>query len=209
MGPMPELRRHLVDVVPVDVFEWRSSTTIPHREPVAGTEIRLISESDEGAEVLPKRFSKVTKAYLARGDRGYLATVDGSFAGWLWLSRVSHRDPFSGLRLRIAADEAYAYAMWAEPRHRQLGVGPMLMAALLQDVEGDPALERVYGWVDSENREMQVMMRVMFGFKAVQQVRRARFLHLLGWQVPGSDEPKYGPVSRAGRHSNGAVRSTE
>jgi len=192
-------------VVTVDVVEWRCESPLPDQGDGDGVTVgRLSRARPELREVLPRRLARNARGFLARGDEGYVATVGGRFAGWLWLSRVSHRDPWSGLRFRIAPDEAYSYAMWAEPEHRHLGVGAKLMASLLADAKDDPALTRVYGWVDADNREMQVLIRMVFGFTDVQQVRRARVLHLFGVQVPASDRPRFGPVSRAGRHSGGA-----
>jgi GNAT superfamily N-acetyltransferase len=186
----------------VDVLEWRSSDDIPKPTAPEGVAIRPLSAEDRTArQLVPQSRFKVVDSYLARGDRGYVATVGDRFAGWIWRSRVSHRDPWSGLHIRIAPDEAYAYAMWVEETHRQLGLGGVLMSRLLYDVRDDPTISRVYGWVDQRNREMQVLLRLMYGFTPVQRVLRAH-LPRVGWQVPWSDEPRFGPVSRVGRHSS-------
>jgi GNAT superfamily N-acetyltransferase len=188
-------------VVRVDVLEWRSTDDIPSPTEAEGVAVRVLSPEDLGArDLVPESRSKVVDSYLARGDRGYVATVDDRFCGWIWLSRVSHRDPWSGLNIRIAADEAYTYAMWVEEADRQLGIAGVLMSRLLSDVRGDPTVSRVYGWVDQRNREMQVFLRMMYGFTPVQHVLRAH-MPRIGLQVPWSDEPKFGPVSRTGRHS--------
>jgi GNAT superfamily N-acetyltransferase len=188
-------------VLPVDVFEWRSSNEIPSPTETQDVSIRRLSPEDLGArDVLPENQFKAVDSFLARGDRGYVATVGDRFAGWVWLSRVSHRDPSSGLHIRLAPDEAYAYAMTVEKAHRQQGIAGVLMARLLSDVRGDPTVSRVYGWVDRRNRKMQFMLRMMFGFTQIQRVWRANLVRI-GWQVPGSDNPKFGPVSRVGRHS--------
>jgi ribosomal protein S18 acetylase RimI-like enzyme len=188
----------------VDVLEWRATRKIPRTTQVEGASIHLLSREQTGVrDVLPRDRSKRVASFLARGDQGYVVTVGGQFAGWMWLSHVSHRDPWSGLRIRIAPDEAYAYALWVEEAYRPLGIAPLLVSRLLSEVQKDPALSRVYGWVDCRNREMQVLIRLMFGFTQVQRVRRVR-LPRLGWQLPWSDHPKFGPVSRVGRHSTAA-----
>jgi GNAT superfamily N-acetyltransferase len=131
---LAELSRHFVDVVPVDVFAWDASNPVPKPQQIEGSAIHVLARGqDESQDLLPRRRSKEARPFLARGDRGYLATLDGRFAGWLWLSRVSHRDPWSGLRFRIAPDEAYVYAMWGEPEFRKLGVAGLLMSAVLSE----------------------------------------------------------------------------
>jgi GNAT superfamily N-acetyltransferase len=198
---LAELAHRVFDVVPVDVLEWRSTTELPHAADVDGVAILRVSEGDAGLRgLLPTPRTRTVGAFLARGDQGYVGTVGGRFAGWIWLSRVSHRDPYSGLRIRIAPDEAYAYAMRVEPAYRHLGVAAVLLSTLLSDAKNDPAISRVYGWVDSGNREMQTLLRMMFGFMQAQRVYRVR-LTRIGWQVPWSDDPRFGPVSSVGRHS--------
>jgi GNAT superfamily N-acetyltransferase len=191
-------------VIRVDVLEWLSSSEIPSPTEVDGVAIRRLTAVDPRArDLLPMSRSEVVDSFFARGDQGYVATVGDRFAGWVWLSRVSHRDPWSGLHIRIARDEAYAYAMWVEEAHRPLGIAGALMSRLLSDVRSDREISRVYGWVDHRNREMQFMLRMMYGFTQIQRVWRAS-LPRIGWQVPWSDKPRFGPVSRVGRHSRAA-----
>jgi GNAT superfamily N-acetyltransferase len=192
---------HPIEVIRVDVLEWRSTAEIPSPTEAEDVAIRRLSPEDLGArDVVPRSRSKALDSFLSRGDQGYVATVDDRFAGWVWLSRVSHRDPWSGLHIRIARDEAYAYAMWVEKADRELGIAGVLMSRLLSDVRSDRAISRVYGWVDRRNRQMQLMLRMMYGFTQVQRVWRAS-MPRIGWQVPWSDSPKFGPVSRVGRHT--------
>jgi ribosomal protein S18 acetylase RimI-like enzyme len=189
----------------VDVIEWRSTEKIPQPPQVPNAAIHRVfsPEPGEWRDLLPRRRRKTIKPFLARGDQGYLATISGQFAGWIWLSRVSHRDPASGLHIRLAPDEAYSYAMWVDSAYRDLGIAGVLVSTMLSDIQKGPPISRVYGWVDPRNRESQVLLRMVFGFTQVQQVRR---IHLVrrGWQVPRSDHPRFGPVSRVGRHSTGS-----
>jgi GNAT superfamily N-acetyltransferase len=198
---LTNLGRRLFEVLPVDVLEWRSGNEIPNPTKAEGVAIRQLSPEDLGVrELVPKTRSKAVDSFLSRGDQGYVATAGDQFAGWVWLSRVSHRDPWSGLHIRIARDEAYAYAMSVEKADRELGIAAVLMSRLLSDVRSDRGIGRVYGWVDRRNREMQLLLRMMYGFTQVQRVWRAHGPRR-GWQVPWSDDPKFGPVSRVGRHS--------
>ena len=181
----------------MDVLAWEPRR--PLREPRTRVAVDLHPLTAATAAgwrpFVPAHRHRAMDRFLARGDNGYLALVEGRYAGWIWLSRVSHRDPWSGLRIRLAAGEAYAYALFVAPEHRPDGVAAVLMNAMLSEVRDDPALTRVYGWVDRRNRESQMMMR-MLGFKPVQQVKRLHLLSRIGLQVPRSDRPRRGPVSR-------------
>jgi ribosomal protein S18 acetylase RimI-like enzyme len=201
LARLVELARRVFEVVPVDVLEWRTTNEVPTPTQIEDAAVHPISrEETQWRDALPSDRSKKVESFFARGDQGYVATVGGEFAGWTWLSRVSHRDPWSGLRIRVARDEAYAYATLVEEPYRPLGIAAVLVSRLLSDVQKDPAMSRVYGWVDCRNREAQALYRMMFGFTQVQRVRRVH-LPRAGLQLPWSDDPKFGPVSRVGRHS--------
>ena len=194
----------VVEVVATDILVREASK--PLREPRARVEVDVIKavagSEDRWRAVVPQaRWSRL-RAFHARVDVGYLASVDGRFVGEIWLSRVTHRDPYSGLLIRLADDEAYAYALWVDPAVRPQGVAALLMVSMLRDVRDDPALTRVYGWVDSRNRESQMLLRLL-GFTQVQTVKRLHVLHRFGRPVPRSVKPSFGPLSRAGRHRAG------
>ena len=63
----------------------------------------------------------------------------------------------------------------------------------------DGSLVRVYGWVDTRNRESQMLLRLL-GFSQMQHLKRLHVLHRVGRPVPRSTTPAFGPLSRAGRH---------
>jgi hypothetical protein len=197
-----QFRRRLFEVIPVDVVEREVGKPLPKLKPIPGAEIRCVTPTQPagGRDLLPRWQWRGVEDALARGDRGYVAVVEGSFAGRIWVSRVSHRDRYTGIKIRLAPDEAYTYAMDVEMPYRSLGVGAAVVAAMLSDLEEGHTTRRVYGWVDSRNRESQALLRMVFGFTQVQTVKR---LHVprVGWQIPGSDEPPFGPASRVGRHS--------
>ena len=195
-------RRRLIDVVAVDVIEREIARPLPGLKPIPGFETHRVTNSQPGSwrELVPATRWKTVERNLTRGDWGYLATKDERLAGQIWVSHVSHRDPWSGLHVRLAPDEAYSYAMEVAVAYRRPGVAASMVAAMLSDLHERGPAQRVYGWVDARNRESQTLLRVVFGFTQVQTVKRVR-LPRLGWQLPLSDDPRFGPVSRRGRHS--------
>lgn len=133
---------------------------------------------------LSRRERARVRPCLARGDAGFIALDEGRAVGWIWLSRVSRQDPNSGLHIRLAPDEGYAYYLWTRPEARQAGAGPALVTAMLSRAQADPELTRIYGWVDRDNRRSQVLLR-MLGFTEVQSVRRVQVLRRRGWVLGG------------------------
>jgi RimJ/RimL family protein N-acetyltransferase len=199
-GGVLEWSRRLLEVVDTDVLE-RDLTGAPVRARVSGP-VRVVRSdannlSSAALRPAPQRH---VAPFLRRGDTGLLAVHEGEAVGWIWLSRVSHRDPWSGLRIHLAPDEGYAYDLWTEPDLRHLLLGQALVGSLLAHAQDDLGLSRVYGWVDSRNRGSEVLLR-MLGFTDAQSVQRVHVLHRVGWMRRGSDRPPYGPLSRNGRHA--------
>jgi hypothetical protein len=147
------------------------------------------------APVGARRLKQVPAA-TARGDVAYVATVDDRVVGWIWLSRVSHRDPWSGLRFRLAPAECYADDLWSLPRLSDPRGGAFLLAGLLNDLRGDAPLEWVYGYVDRANIRNQLLLRMVFGSRIVQAVKHVWMLDSRGWQMPFTDRPPGGLCSR-------------
>ena len=199
------VRRRLASVfsvVPTDILEWQAVKAPRKPQARIPLEFMTVDATNLGdlRHEVPGPIYESSSAFVGRGDHGFVAMVEGRYAGWVWISRQTHRDPWSGLTIRLGADEAYGYALWVPEAFRPLGVPRALMLRMLGEVHEDPALSRLYAWVDKRNRESQMLLRLL-GFKDVQQVTWARALGRFGWQVPRSDKPRFGPVSTDGRHS--------
>jgi GNAT superfamily N-acetyltransferase len=192
----------LIEILDTDLLEWDADREIPEARGPA--EIMRIEPdgTDEWREVIPPSRHGAIVWSRRRGDVAYVAVLDGNFAGWFWLSRSPYRRyPGSGLKVRLAPDEAYAYGLSVDEQYRPQGVAVSLIARELSDAQNDPAINRVYGWVDRRNRQSDVILRMVFGFKQAQRIRRLRLLRRWGFQVPFSARPPRGPLSRTGRHS--------
>ncbi len=201
-----DLLKRVFEVVETDVLERDANAAIPHvmQPRSAGVDRIDPRQSDTWQAVVPRSSHRAVAAFRRRSDTGYLAVANGEFAGWIWVSRRTHRDPWSGLRIRLGPDEAYSYALWVPEKFRPDGVAAALVAQLLSDIRADPGISRVYGWVDRRNRESALLLRMVFGFKLTQTLRRVHVLRRVGGQVPFSARPPYGPMSRRGRHSESA-----
>ncbi len=191
--------RRLADVATADVLQRDLAQPVRAYEASPRLRIVAVDTSGDWKTVIPEQSWTHVRRALQREDRGWYAVVDGEFAGWLWVSRVSHRDPWSGIRIWLRPDEAYAYGLLALPQFRSDGVGAVLFATVLRQLQGDGDVRVVYGWVDRDNRPSQLLLRMLFGFTELQQVSYARVLQRWGMQLPRSARPVGGPVSRPRR----------
>jgi GNAT superfamily N-acetyltransferase len=201
----------VVEVVEVDLLVWEAEKEPRRPQAQVPLEFRRVDARSlpELRALVPARLYADAERFVGREDRGFAAvTGDGAFAGWVWMSRRPHRDPWSGLTIRLAPDEAYGYALWTPPELRPKGVARALMITMLHEVYADPSLARLYGWVDRRNRESAMLHRLL-GFKDVQEVKRARVLNRFGMKVPRSDRPRFGPLSKDGRHRAGLQNRPE
>lgn len=190
----------------VDVLERRLDRPTPR--PSTGRDFALhVVRSPHDPwlrKALPEHRWKRAEVNLLRGDVAYVAADGAQVASRVWVSRTSHRDRRTGLRMGLAPDEAYSYDVQAAPAYRALGAGAFVMSQLLQDLTDVPDVDRVYGLVDQHNRASQMLLRMVFGFTMLQTVKYLRVL-AWGWQVPFTDEPAFGPCSSRGRYSEPAL----
>jgi RimJ/RimL family protein N-acetyltransferase len=195
-------RRPLFEVVRVDVIEREVDKPLPNLKPIPGAEIHRVgpARSEPWREFLPAKRWRIAEVGLSRGHETYFLMYEGELAARIVFTRTTWRDPASRLVYRVASNEAYSYGMEAYRPYRHLGVAAAVVAAMLTDLRAEGA-ERVYGAIDEHNRESQALMRIMFGFTQVQIAKRALLLRRIGWQVPGSDDPSFGPMSKVGHHS--------
>jgi hypothetical protein len=201
-------RRPLFEAVRLDIIERDVEAPLPRLKPIPGAELRRIGpgHSEGWRELLPRKRWKIATLGLKEGHEMIFLMYQGDLAARILYTLSSWRDPRSRISYRLAPGEAYAYGMEAYPEYRHLGAAATVVAAMMADLRAAGA-QRLYGAVDQPNRESQVLMRMMFGFTQVQSVKRMLVLRRIGWQAPGTDEPSFGPVSKAGRHSDALAAS--
>ena len=157
------------------------------------------------------RWRREVAGRFRRGDVGYVATVDGEIAGWIWTRSGPHiRQEGSGLHVHLAPGEMYLYHFWAVPRYRHLGTARFVMGGVLWHLhragsDGAPRPDgrppQVFGFIDRPNPLNLLLLTVGFGFRVVQTVRYVRLLYSVRFQVAWSASPPDGPCSRRVRTS--------
>jgi ribosomal protein S18 acetylase RimI-like enzyme len=206
LGAAVRRARRLVSVRGVDILRIDVSgdpdERFPKLDPPAGVTTQIFEDLADPAlrRILPPDRVRLLPERARRKDVFLVVFVEGEPAGWVALARESHRDPWSGLRVRLAPDEIYAYDLWVHARYRRSGAARYLAQETLRYAAADPALTVLLCWTDEDNVPAQTLMRKAFGLSQLQKARYARVLDRFGVPVPFSDRPRFGPFSRRGRH---------
>ena len=195
----------VVDALMID-FSGDLDERFPEPAPLPGVSVQVIEDmsaaeaQDMIRATLPADRMPFQAERARRGDLLFVALVDEQPVGWLFLARASHRDPWSGLKVRLAADEIYCYDLWINASHRRGGTARYLTQTMFRWCASRPDLTRLYAWVDQDNRASQKLCRHVHGMVECQHISYARVLNRFGVPIPFSDRPRYGPFSRRGRH---------
>lgn len=151
---------------------------------------------------------KIAKDSLRAGEwRILVALVDGRPVGRIWETNTTERRLFAGIpRVRLAKRETFMFDLFVEREFRRSNIG-MTMADYffkLYDVEDSP-VDYVYGFISYENAP-SILWHHSIGFNIVQTFNYLAIGPRIKWKIPLSDNPRFGPMSRRGRHSDPDVQ---
>ena len=150
---------------------------------------------------------KDARASMAKGDlRIIVALVDGRPIGRIWELVASERRLFSGIpRVRLGPNESFMFDLFVEREYRRSNIG-MTMADYFFNLY-PPAtshMRYVYGFISYENAA-SILWHHSIGFNIVQTINYLAVGPRIKWKVPFSDMPRFGPMSRKGRHTDPEV----
>ncbi len=122
---------------------------------------------------------------------------------WLLTQSPLPEDRNSGLLpIQMARDEMFLFDLWVHRDFRRHAVGITMSFEMGAAVdEFFPHIRWVYGYAHTDNEASMSLMWNIYGMWTVQTVKEYQIgEHRVG-VVPGSDNPKFGPFSKRGRHS--------
>jgi hypothetical protein len=138
-----------------------------------------------------------------RAGRIIVALKDGEPIGRIWEIFESERRYFSGVpRVKLAPGETFMFDLFVERDYRRSNIG-MTMADYFFNMY-DPAtcgVDYVYGFISYENAP-SILWHYSIGFNVVQTINYLSIGERIKWKVPFSDVPRFGPLSRNGRHTD-------
>ena len=147
---------------------------------------------------------KVAGQSLDRGEwRILVAMHDGRPVGRIWETFASERRWLSGIpRVRLAPRETFMFDLFVEREHRRSAVGATMADDFFRRYAPElDNVDYVYGFIDHENAA-SVLWHHSMGFNVAQTVNYLAVGPRLKWRIPFADNPRFGPLSRRGRHSD-------
>jgi hypothetical protein len=214
MASLEGIRRRIKQmrprIQPAFVVFVRQRSDNPIEDPDPTIEIRKITS---GSDPLLERIAAKWQLGRARQqlDSGawdiIVALVDGEPVGRIWETWETERALFSGVpRVKLASDEALMFDLFVEREYRRSNVA-MTMAHYFFDVyspENKPGLGYVYGFISYDNGP-SVLWHHSIGFNVVQTMNYLSIGDRIKWRIPFSDVPRFGPMSKKGRHTDPSV----
>jgi hypothetical protein len=135
-----------------------------------------------------------------------VALKDGVPIGRIWESTAaSHPALFSGVpRVKLAKDEFFMYDLFVEREYRRSNIGMTMADYFFRRYDPDKIGDSVkygYGFISYENAP-SILWHHSIGFNVVQTINYLSIGDRIKWRIPFSDVPRFGPMSRKGRHTD-------
>lgn len=161
-------------------------------------------EGDERCELMKPFFAKGGFAMLAV----HKPTDQAVSKMWLLTFTPSPADAKRGLLpIKLARDEAFILDIWTHPDFRRQAVS-FTVAYEMGRVADHlfPELRWVYGYAHKDNEASRNLMTLLYGMWPVQEFTEIEIGKYWVTFEPGSDDPKFGPFSKEGRHSGAGLQ---
>jgi hypothetical protein len=135
-----------------------------------------------------------------------VATKDGEPIGRIWESvALAHPSLFSGVpRVKLAKDEFFMFDLFVEREYRRSNIGMTMADYFFQRYDPEkPGNDAKYGYgfISYENGP-SILWHHSIGFNVVQTINYLSIGDRIKWRIPFSDVPRFGPMSRKGRHTD-------
>ncbi len=150
-------------------------------------------------KLVAKRDGEAIKTNIARGD--YVILVfdpDDRVISHGWIAPRSFRTAESGMVMMLSPREAFIYDIWTAKEHRRSHTAALMVMGLIADLK--PNYDYVYGTFNFGNKGAETLIR-MFGMHDVQSLWYLSWRDRVGWVIPFSRRPDYGPISGRGHYN--------
>lgn len=174
------------------------------------TSFTMVTVTSPDDPLLPKLTSskrqlKIARDAIASGHWDILVALDadGEPAGRIWQTFDTERALAHGVpRMKLAADEVLMFDLFVARQYRRSGIAMTMADAFFRRYDPDVSdMKLTYAVVTYENAP-SILWHHSVGFTIVQTVNLLEIGPFIRWKIPFSDVPRFGPMSRKGRHTN-------
>lgn len=188
--------------------------TPPRKSPVPPEQVdesfTMVTVSSPDDPLLPKitsskRQLQIARKALAAGNWDILVALgeDGEPAGRIWESVATIKELANGVpRFRLAPDEVVMFDLFVERKYRRSGIASTMADAFFKKYDPDLGqIKYAYGFIAYENAP-SILWHHGVGFQIAQTVNYVEIGPFIKWKIPFSDMPRFGPLSKKGRHTD-------
>ncbi|MCP4435012.1 MAG: hypothetical protein GY812_05835 [Actinomycetia bacterium] len=166
-------------------------------------DMQLVESSKDPllAKLAPPWLQRIAGPMLDAGDWYAMAILhEGDVVGRVWMAlRVPHGPVNGVMNVRLANDEAYGFDLYIEPEHRRGDISNFMAYHCINELQLR-GVKVGYTHLDCDNAP-SVFWHAGVGFNTIQSYSYLKIGDRIHWKIPLSDSPRWGPVSRRGRHS--------
>jgi len=152
-----------------------------------------------------KRQLKIAQAAMAEGRWNIVVALDADLepAGRIWETYGTESALANGLpRMRLAADESLLFDLFVERKYRRSGIASTMAHFFFTKYDpNETHMKFIYGFVTYENVP-SILWHHSVGFQIAQTMNYLAIGPFIKWKMPFSEMPRFGPMSRKGRHTD-------
>lgn len=212
MASIEGLKRKVKEYKPVIQSAFVVYVT-PRESPVDEAQIDhqfdIVEVNDPTDPLLPRLCSsklqlKNARKAMTEGRWNIIVALkDGDPIGRIWETVATERQLANGVpRMRLAKDEFFMFDLFVEREYRRSGVAFTMADFFFKKYDPDVTHMRYgYGFVAYENVP-SILWHHSVGFQIAQTMNYLAIGPHIKWKMPFSEMPRFGPMSRKGRHTD-------
>jgi hypothetical protein len=147
----------------------------------------------------------IARKAIAAGEWDVIVALkDGQPVGRIWETFATVRSLVAGVpRMKLAKDECLMFDLFVEREFRRSNVGMTMAHYFFEKYQHgkDPRVRYVIGFISYDNGP-SVLWHHSIGFNVLQTINYLSIGERIKWKLPFSDTPRFGPMSRRGRHTD-------
>ncbi|HNI35314.1 MAG TPA: hypothetical protein PLV93_07930 [Microthrixaceae bacterium] len=173
-------------------------------------EFEIVEVNTPDDPILPKicankRQLKIAQKAMRDGRWNVIVALnaDKEPVGRIWETRATETALANGVpRMKLAADEFLMFDLWVDKPYRRGGLANTMADFFFRrDPPDTTTMTNGYGFVSYENIP-SILWHHSVGFQIAQTMNYLQIGPFIKWKMPFSDMPRFGPMSRKGRHND-------